>query len=174
MCESTSYTYRGKAKRPKVLAKQKIPRISLTSTGFLLLSPQNIQGNLDFRTFQMWFLTIFWDLGEICAKFVWQYQQNCQLCHQEQLKIGFCVSNFLSILSDFLSRGKLTQKWLEPKAEQIDQNTNFAKYICSYFCISLQVIYNCSAFRSSYFVSVSLVRENLRVLKENLKCKIRT
>ena len=162
--------YRGKAKRPKVLAKQNIPRISLTSTGFLLLSPQNIRGNLDFHTFQMWFLTIFWDLGEICAKFVWQYQQNCQLCHQEQLRIGFCVSNFLSILSDFLSRGKLTQKWLEPKAEQVDQTTNFANYIAT-FCISL---HNCSALGFQYFVSVFLVREHLRALRENLKHKIRT
>ena len=49
----------------------------------------------------------------------------------------FCVFNFLSILSDFLSREKLTQKWQKQKVSQftkfqllndkIDQNTNFAK-----------------------------------------------
>ena len=53
------------------------------------------------------------------------------------LGIGFCVLNFLSMLSDFLPWKKLTQKLLAPKAEQfaklqflndkIDQNTNFAK-----------------------------------------------
>jgi hypothetical protein len=52
-------------------------------------------------------------------------------------KVGILCLNFPSILSDFLSREKLTQKWLEPEAEQfakiqllnnkIDQNTNFAK-----------------------------------------------
>ena len=34
------------------------------------------------------------------------------------LRLGFCVSNFLSILSDFFSREKMAQKRLEPKPEQ--------------------------------------------------------
>jgi hypothetical protein len=51
-------------------------------------------------------------------------------------RFGFCVLNFLWILSDFLSQKKLTQKWIVPKAEQFtklqflndkdDQHTNFA------------------------------------------------
>ena len=36
-----------------------------------------------------------------------------------RLRIGFCVLNFLSILPDFLSHEKMTQKRLEPKAEQL-------------------------------------------------------
>ena len=40
-----------------------------------------------------------------------------------------------------------------------------------YYCISLQVVKNCSTF---IIVSVSLVRENLRGSRENLKHKIRT
>ena len=53
------------------------------------------------------------------------------------LRFGFFVLDYLSILSDFLSWEKLTQKLRESKAEQfaklqflndkIDQNTNFAK-----------------------------------------------
>ena len=53
------------------------------------------------------------------------------------LRFGFCVLNFLSILSDFISREELTQKYLESKIEpfakvlflndKIDQNPNFAK-----------------------------------------------
>ena len=42
-----------------------------------------------------------------------------------------------------------------------------------YSCITLQVTYNCSAFGAIFFVPVSLVRENLRGLRENLKHKIR-
>ena len=34
------------------------------------------------------------------------------------LRFGFCVLNFLSILSDYLSQEKLTQK-IAPKAEQL-------------------------------------------------------
>ena len=82
--------------------------------------------------------------------------------------LGFCVLNFLSILSDFLWREILTQKWLEPKAEQfsklqflndkIDQNTNFAQLTSAKkatFCITLQVTYNCSAFGAIFCVSFS-------------------
>ena len=53
----------------------------------------------------------------------------------DNVRLGLCVLNFLSILSEFLWREKLTQKWLETKAEQfsklqfwndkIDHNTNF-------------------------------------------------
>ena len=53
-------------------------------------------------------------------------------------RFGFCVLDFLSILSGFLSREKLTQKCQEPKAEQIaelqllndtiDQNTNLPNF----------------------------------------------
>ena len=52
-------------------------------------------------------------------------------------RLGFCVLNFLSILSGFLSRGKLTQKWQRSIAEQfsklrffinkIDQSINFSQ-----------------------------------------------
>ena len=58
------------------------------------------------------------------------------------LWIGFCVLNLLSTLSDFLSREKLTQKWLEPKAEQFTKfkswMINWPKYQFSsgYFGIS--------------------------------------
>ena len=75
-------------------------------------------------------------------------------------RFGFCVLYFLSILSNFLSQGILTQKWHEPKAEQftklkflsyeIDENTK-CQEPNGYFCASLRVIYNCSAFGSSYF-----------------------
>ena len=34
-------------------------------------------------------------------------------------RFGFCVLNFLSNLSDFLSREKLTQKWLAPKLSNL-------------------------------------------------------
>ena len=53
--------------------------------------------------------------------------------------LGLCVLNFLSIISEFFWREKLTQKWLELKAEQfskfqflndkIDHNTNFALFV---------------------------------------------
>ena len=36
-----------------------------------------------------------------------------------------------------------------------------------YFCINLRVIYICSAVGSTHFLSVSLVRENLRESREN-------
>ena len=39
-------------------------------------------------------------------------------------RFRFCVLYFLSILSEFLSREKMTQKWQEPKAEQFTQNFN--------------------------------------------------
>ena len=38
-------------------------------------------------------------------------------CTSACLWLGFCVLNFLSILSNFLSVEKLTQKQVEPKAE---------------------------------------------------------
>ena len=41
------------------------------------------------------------------------------------LRFGFCVLNYLLILSDFLSREKLAQKWLEPKDEQFARHQNF-------------------------------------------------
>ena len=44
----------------------------------------------------------------------------------------------------------------------------------AYFYISLKVIYNCSIFDSTFFVLVSLVRDNLRGLRKNLKHKIPT
>jgi hypothetical protein len=39
-------------------------------------------------------------------------------CTTQPPRLGFCVLNFLSILSDFPSRERLTQKFLEPKAEK--------------------------------------------------------
>ena len=39
---------------------------------------------------------------------------------QNALGFGFCVLDFLSILSGFLSREKLTQNCREPKAEQFE------------------------------------------------------
>ena len=68
----------------------------------------------------------------------------CDSCHRSygtmtSLRFRFCVLNFLSIVSDFLSRKKLTQKGLKSKAEKfanlqflkdkIDYNTNFAKWL---------------------------------------------
>ena len=41
---------------------------------------------------------------------------------EDALRFGFCVLNFLPILSDFFSREKLTQNWLEAKAEQFVKN----------------------------------------------------
>ena len=35
------------------------------------------------------------------------------------LRVGFCVLNFLSILSDFISQEKLTQTHVQPKAEKL-------------------------------------------------------
>ena len=94
----------------------------------------------------------------------------------EPIRLRFCVFNFLSILSDFLSREKLTQKWHEPKAEQllklqflndkIDQSTNFAKLPCAkwLFLYKLQVIYNYSAFGCIYFcISFSHERKCERI-----------
>ena len=40
------------------------------------------------------------------------------------LWVGFCALNFFSILSDFLSREKLTQK-IAPKAEQLQVTCKF-------------------------------------------------
>ena len=42
-----------------------------------------------------------------------------------------------------------------------------------YVCINLQVIYNCTSLTLVIFVSVSLMRVNLRKLREILKHKIR-
>jgi hypothetical protein len=63
---------------------------------------------------------------------------------------------------------------------KIDQNSNFdCNLLNGCFCRNSQVTYNCSAFGAIaqlfvlFFVSVSLVRENLRGLRENLKHKIR-
>ena len=44
-------------------------------------------------------------------------------------RFGFCVLNFLSILSDFLLWEKLTQKWLQPKAEQSMQSHCYSKIL---------------------------------------------
>jgi hypothetical protein len=99
--------------------------------------------------------------------------------------LGFCVLNFLSILSGFLSGENLTQKGQMSKADQfpklqlfndkIDRNTNFAQLTVTKkanLCIVLQVTYNCSIFWRLFFESISLVRENLRELRGNLKHKI--
>ena len=87
----------------------------------------------------------------------------------ESPRLGFCVLNFLSILSGFLSREKLTQKWQKSKVEQfsklqflndkIDQNTNFSQLSNAkrLFLNNLQVTYNCSAF--GVFSCVSFSRE---------------
>ena len=94
-------------------------------------------------------------------------------------RFGFCVLYFLSILSNFLSRGILTKKWHEPKAEQftklkflsyeIDENTK-CQEPNGYFCASLRVIYNCSAFGSSHYVSFSRkrLRKDIKTQNPNL------
>ena len=58
------------------------------------------------------FGSIFWDVWRI-------HGFTCrQTLLATWLWFGFCVSYFLSILSDFLSQKNLRQKWQEPKAEQ--------------------------------------------------------
>ena len=37
----------------------------------------------------------------------------------DDIGFGFCVLNFLSIVSYFVSREKMAQRWLEPKTEQL-------------------------------------------------------
>ena len=86
------------------------------------------------------------------------------------LGIGFCVSNFLSILSDFLSQQKLTHKNSCPIFHKIDKKTKtpiypnchlpngLFLYNCKFYNSRIEVLQNLSAF----FVSDSLVRENLR------------
>ena len=101
------------------------------------------------------------------VKTLW-FQLKGEKIKVERLRFGFYILIFLSILSDFLSWKKLTQKWQEPKAEQcakfkllnneIDQKTNFAKFQMAIFGVSLQVIYNYSALGCSYFC-VSFYRE---------------
>ena len=79
------------------------------------------------------------------VKTLW-FQLKGEKIKVERLRFVFCILNFPSILSDFLSWEKLTQKWQEPKAEQcnpkiqflnnkIDQKTSFAKLPNGYFCI---------------------------------------
>ena len=91
-------------------------------------------------------------------------------CFATSLWVGFRVLNFLSIFS-------LTQKWLQPKAEQfakiqflndkIHQNTDFAKWLFLYIVYvicTIRPVYNCSAFGSSYLcVSFSLERKSERI-----------
>ena len=98
------------------------------------------------------------------------------------LGIGFCVLNFLSILSDFLSQEKLTHKESWPILHKIDKKTktpifpnchlpnSHFLYYCKFYHSRIEVLQNLSAF----FVSESLVRENLKGLRENLKHKIPT
>ena len=70
-----------------------------------------------------WFLLNpfwFWKLS-------WQFRRlnlGWFLVKRELSKVWILCFNFLSILSDFLSREKLTQKWPDPKAEQFE-NFNF-------------------------------------------------
>ena len=52
------------------------------------------------------------DLAEVVLDEAW-------LRSSVWLRIGFCVLNFLSIISGFLSKEKLTQKYVVPKAEQM-------------------------------------------------------
>ena len=62
-------------------------------------------------------------------------------------RLGFCILNFLLILSGFVSRKKLTQKVQKSKANQypklqffngtIDQNTNFSQLPKDYSSIQL-------------------------------------
>ena len=93
------------------------------------------------------------------------------------LRFGFCVLNYLSILSDYAFTRETDTK--EPKAEQyaklpflnngIDKNNNFdklprAKWL---LCINLNFIYNCSAFGSSQFcVSFSRERKFERIQRK--------
>ena len=55
---------------------------------------------------------------------------------------------------------------------KIDQNSNFNK-LPLFLTVFLEVTCNCSAF-GAIFVSVSLVKENQRELRKNLKHKIQT
>ena len=103
------------------------------------------------------------------------------ICLCYTLWFGFCVSNFHTILSNFLSREKLTPKWLEPKAEQCaklqifkdswpkHQFSQLAKWKMVVWYLQLLCL-----LLKLFFVSVFLKRKNLRGLRENLKQKIRT
>ena len=100
----------------------------------------------------------------------------CKCCKTIS-RFGFCVLNFLSILSNFFLREKLTQKmtsvksWAICKTSILDQNTNFVKWLFLYKFYKLFTI--AQHLGLLIFVSVSLVRANLRELRENLKHKIR-
>ena len=97
------------------------------------------------------------------------------------LGIGFCVSNFLSILSDFLSQQKLTHKNSCPIFHKIDKKTKtpiypnchqpngIFLYNCKFYNSRIEVLQNLSAF----CVRFSCERKFER-MGENLKHKIPT
>ena len=59
--------------------------------------------------------------------------------------------------------------------DKLDQNTNFSKVPNDYFCISLQVFFTIPQLIALViFMLISLMRENLRGFRENLRHKIRT
>ena len=117
------------------------------------------------------------------VKTLW-FQLKGEKIKVERLRFGFCIIIFLSILSDFLSRKKLTQKWQEPKAEQcaklqflnneIDQKTNFGNCQMAIFVFKVYKLFTITLLLAVVnLMSVSLVRENRRGLREKLKHKIR-
>ena len=93
---------------------------------------------------------------------------------ESTLGIGFCVLDFLSILSDFLLQETLTQKRLEPKAkfaklqllnDKIDQYTNFEKLPSAkwLFFYKFPSHFYCSAFGSCHFCVSSRERKSERI-----------
>ena len=120
------------------------------------------------------------------VKTLW-FQLKGEKIKVERLRFRFCILIFLSIISDFLSWKKLTQKWQEPKAEQcatlqflhnkINQKTNFAKLPIAkwLFLVKVYKLFTITQLWAVVtFVSVSIVRENWRDLREKLKHKIRS
>ena len=93
-----------------------------------------------------------------------------------EIKFKFKNSSFLSIVED-MNPKRFDGSWQAMpsitnflKIDQITKFAKIAKYQMAIFVTSFQVIYNYSAFGCS-FVTVSLVRENPKGLRENLKHK---
>ena len=87
-------------------------------------------------------------------------------------RFGFCVLYFLSILSDFFSRGKLTQKWQEPKAEQFAKSTILGQWnwcsICWIFKILKKLKLKCWVFTNNSLILVKLFKKKLAFKSQNI------
>ena len=97
-----------------------------------------------------------------------------------KLCFGFCVSNFLSILSGFLLMRETDTNKTEQFCHTSIFNNSLVKqkkklvFFGQFYYSRIEVLRIGQLLALVIFASVSLVRENLRGLKENLKHKIRT